>query len=121
MFKDQLLQQTKQIVLDVFHLIPKIPKNEIGRPIINQVVRSASSVGANYRAACRAKSTSDFISKLKIVEEELDEIIYWLELFVESGLVSSALVNDLKFRASKCLGIIVASIKTSKQRLSPHK
>ncbi len=79
-----------------------------------QLLRSATSVGANYRAACRARSAAEFQAKLGIVEEEADESGYWIELFVESGLVKAALVQSLADEASELTAITIASIKTSR-------
>ncbi|OIP04465.1 MAG: four helix bundle protein, partial [Bacteroidetes bacterium CG2_30_32_10] len=84
--------------------------------IAKQIVRSSTSVGANYRAACRAKSTPDFINKLKIVEEEADETYYWLEILEESGLINTARVGLLKKEVNEILSIVVASIKTMRAK-----
>jgi four helix bundle protein len=79
-------------------------------------MRSATSVGANYRAACRAKSPADFIAKMGIVEEEADESIYWLELLIESGLTTAAAVERLMSEGSQLVTITVSSIKTARTR-----
>ena len=84
-------------------------------------VRSSTSIGANYRAACRAKSTADFINKLKIVEEETDETLYWLEIIGESGLLNSDKVSLLKKEANEILSIVVSSIKTMKSKIVNQK
>ena len=85
---------------------------------MNQLIRSSSSVGANYRAANRAKSDKDFINKLKIVEEETDESMYWLELFIEISEVNHKEINRLILEANELLAITVASIKTTRKRIS---
>jgi four helix bundle protein len=85
--------------------------------ISRQLLRSATSIGANYRAACRGKSTADVISKLSIVEEEADESVYWLELLVESNIVPESQVTDLLKEANEIVAMIVASIKTLRARL----
>jgi four helix bundle protein len=72
-------------------------------------------VGANYRAACRAKSKPDFISKLGTVEEEADETIYWMELLIDTGIVKPARIADLMDEANQILSIVIASIKTAKR------
>ena len=95
------------------------PNSKAAYTIGKQLLRSGTSVGANYRSACRAKSTPDFVSKLSIVEEEADESIYWMELLVESGLIEEALLADLTDEANQILAIIVSSIKTIKQRRNP--
>ncbi len=81
--KNQLIDRTKRFALDSWHFCFKVPKSREYNAFVNQLIRSSSSVGANYRASQRAKSTADFINKLKIVEDEVDESIYWLELFEE--------------------------------------
>jgi four helix bundle protein len=85
--------------------------------IAKQLIRSSTSIGANYRAACRAKSALDFINKLKIVEEETDETLYWLELLEESSLVQKDKISDLLEETNEILSIIVASINTAKNNL----
>ena len=84
--------------------------------IAKQLIRSGTSVGANYRAAARAKSTADFIAKLGIVEEECDECVYWMEFLIESGLVEEGLLKELMDEAHQLLAITVASIKTARAR-----
>jgi four helix bundle protein len=83
-----------------------------------QLLRSATSVGANYRAACRGRSTSDVLAKLGIVEEEADESIYWLELLVDSHLMPSADTDRLRKEADELVAMTVASIKTLRKRLT---
>ena len=78
--------KTKRLGLHVIRFVEILPQNYTSRVIVNQILRCALSVGANYRAVCRAKSDKDFINKMKIVEEECDETIYWLEIIEESGL-----------------------------------
>ena len=80
--KEQLKLRTKKIGLETIKLIDELPNNTSSWAISKQIVRSATSIGANYRAACRAKSSADFINKLKIVEEETDETIFWFHLFL---------------------------------------
>lgn len=81
--KNELIERTKRYGIDCWHFCFKVPKSREYNAIVNQLIRSSSSVGANYRASQRAKSSADFINKLKIVEEEVDESIYWLEFFEE--------------------------------------
>lgn len=81
--KNELIERTKRFGIDCWHLCFKIPKSREYNAFVNQLIRSSSSVGANYRASQRAKSTADFINKLKIVEEEVDESVYWLEISEE--------------------------------------
>ena len=79
-----------------------------------QLLRSGTSVGANYRAACRGRSTAEFIAKMGIVEEEADESVYWMELLVEGKLVRAELLDELIHEANELVAIVVASIKTAK-------
>ncbi len=112
-------RRTKRFALRVMNLVEGLPATNAGRVIGRQLLRSATSVGANYRAACRAKSTADFIAKLAIVEEEADESMYWMELLIESGLVKEILLTDLLDECNQIVAIVVSSIKTSKQRRDP--
>ena len=110
-----LMDRTKRFGLQVIKLVGSMPAGRVGRVISDQVLRSGTSVGANYRAACRARSIAEFISKLGIVEEELDETLYWLEVTVEAGLLLAAHVRDLFREADELLGIVVASIRTARR------
>jgi four helix bundle protein len=94
-----------------------LPKSRAAEVIGRQLLRSATSVGANYRAACRGKSTADVIAKLAIVEEEADETFYWMELLVESGLVPAARIEELMHETNELIAMTVASIKTLRKRL----
>jgi len=97
-------------------MINELPVNRPSDVLSKQLLRSGTSVGANYRAACRARSLADFISKMKIVEEECDETIYWIELLVESGQIESRSVANLTENAEEILSMVVASIKTCRNR-----
>jgi four helix bundle protein len=108
--------RTKNLGLRVIKLVEGLPKNLTADVISRQLLRSATSIGANYRAACRGKSTADVMAKLAIVEEEADEAIYWLELLIESGLVAAAQVTELIKEANEILAMTVASIKTLRAR-----
>lgn len=110
--KEQIKIRTKTIGLEIIQLVESMPVKLSSRIIAGQIVRCSTSVGANYRAACRAKSTADMINKLKIVEEETDETIYWLEIMEESGLVQSNQLFSLKRELGEILAIVVSSIKT---------
>jgi len=114
--QELIKKRTKQIGLEVIQLIDELPNKPSAWAIAKQIVRSSTSVGANYRAACRAKSTPDFINKLKIVEEEADETYYWLEILEESGLINTARVELLKKEVNEILSIVVASIKTMRAK-----
>ncbi|MCB6974619.1 MULTISPECIES: four helix bundle protein [Butyricimonas] len=109
--------KTKKLGLGVIRFVEVLPQNNASRVIINQILRCALSVGANYRAVCRAKSDKDFIHKMKIVEEECDETIYWLEIIEESGLAKVEPIAPLRKEAREILAMIVASIDTVSKNL----
>ena len=108
--------RTKQFALRVLKLAEALPNSRSGNAIANQVVRSATSVAANYRALCRAKSRADFINKTSIVEEEADESSFWLELIVDAGLMTAAQLQPLTKEAGEITAILVASRKTAAAR-----
>ena len=116
MDQDVLKKRTKQFALRVIHLTESLPAGKTADVIGRQLLRSGTSVAANYRAACRAKSPADFIAKMGIVEEEADESIYWMELLVESDIVKESLLQPLMQEANELLAITVASINTAKKR-----
>ncbi len=105
-------QRTKKFGLDVIRLVESLSKTRTSEIIGKQLLRSATSIGANYRAACRAKPTPDMINKLKVVEEEADESIYWLELLNESGIVPVQSTASFSKEADELLAMPVASLKT---------
>src|SRR6266704_6832741 len=109
-----LKKRRKTFALRILKLVYALPKTTTGRALASQIVRSGTSVAANYRAACRAKSTSDFIAKMGIVEEEADEILFWLELLEENKLVPAAKLIAIKQEADELIAITVASIKTAR-------
>lgn len=113
--KNELLERTKRSALDCWGFCFKVPKSREYSAFVNQLIRSSSSVGANYRASQRAKSTANFINKLKIVEEEADESVsvYWLEIFLEILPKYSVEIEKLKKVGSELLAITVASINTA--------
>ena len=113
--------KTKRLGLHVIRFVEILPQNYTSRVIVNQILRCALSAGANYRAVCRAKSDKDFINKMKIVEEECDETIYWLEIIEESGLAKIEVVTPLKREAKEILAMIVASINTMSKNLKSKK
>src|SRR6266481_691600 len=108
----EMKQRTKVFALRVIKLTSSLSKDFVGRRLGDQLLRSGTSVAANYRAACRARSKADFASKLGIVEEEADESAFWLELLVESGLVPPRRLEKLLGEANQLTAIIVASRKT---------
>lgn len=113
MDKDKLKKRTKHFGLDVIKATNLLPKNSLGLVVGKQLIRSATSVGANYRAVCRARSRADFIAKLGIVEEEIDESAYWLELIVESKLLDVEAITPLLKEADELTAIVVSSKKTA--------
>ena len=113
---DELKKRTKEFALRVIKLAGALPNSTIGRVIKGQLLRCGTSVGANYRAAKRAKSTADFINKMGTVEEEADESMYWMELIVEADLMSEKRISDLYNEADEILAMVVSSIKTARKR-----
>jgi four helix bundle protein len=116
MNETEMKQRTKQFALRVLKLADALPKTRSGNAIGGQIVRSGTSVAANYRALCRAKSRADFINKTSIVEEEADESCFWLELPVDAGLLGSRQVQPLLQEANEITAILVASRKTAAGR-----
>ena len=104
--------RTKKFVLDNIIFFKSLPKTEEAKIIGRQLVRSSTSVGANYRAACRARSKAEFHSKLSIVVEEADESAFWMEILIESGIVSKQELELLLDEAYQILKITSASRKT---------
>ena len=102
--------------LRVIRMTESLPRSRAADVVSRQLIRCATSVGANYRAACRAKSRVDFIAKLKIVEEECDESLYWMEMLVRSGLIAEDGVSSLIQEANEILSMVVTSIKTARSR-----
>ena len=115
-----LKRRTKAFALRILKLVDALPKTTAGRALASQIVRSGTSVAANYRAACRARSTADFIAKMGIVEEEADETLFWLELLEESELVTAAKLTAIKEEANELIAITVASIKTARRNRVPN-
>ena len=114
MDSEMFKSRTKSFALRLIRLVDALSKSQTGAVIGKQLLRSGTSVGANYRAACRARSRADFIAKMGIVEEECDESIYWIELLVGSGHVKKSLVDDLLREANELQAMIVASCKTAR-------
>src|SRR5947208_5137013 len=115
MSEHDLKTRTKAFALRILKLVDALPKTTAGRAFASQIVRSGTSVAANYRSACRAKSTADFIAKMSIVEEEADETLFWLELLDESKLVPAVKLTAIKQEANELIAITVASIKTARR------
>ena len=107
--------RTKDFALQTIQFLESLPKDRTVDVISRQLLRSSTSVGANYRAATRAKSRPDFISKMGTVEEEVDECIYWFELLEESKKINNGKLNLLKREATELLAITISSIKTARR------
>lgn len=105
-------QRTKRLALDVIRFVDALPRSRSADVLTGQLLRSATSVAANYRAACRAKSVADMIAKLSIVEEEADESGLWMELLEESGKTKAGQLAGFRREAEEILAMTVASIKT---------
>ena len=118
MTTDELKKRLKVFALRIIKLSESLPNTKAGQTLGNQIIRSGTSPGANYRSACLGKSEKDFLNKLKMVEDELDETLYWLELIIESGMMKEELLKDLMHENHELLKIIVSSITTTKKKLN---
>jgi four helix bundle protein len=116
MKKEEMLLRTKKYAIENAKLVLSIPINIVNRNYADQLNRSASSTGANYRAACRAKSKADFLNKLKIVEEELDETLFFMELLVELNAELREKIVPIYKEGNELLSIIVAAINTLRSK-----
>ena len=114
MSTEDFRKRTFQFGIRVIRLVQALPKSDVGRVIGNQLLRSGTAVGANYRAAVRARSRAEFIAKMGIVEEECDESLYWLEMVAELQMLPSGRLSDLKGEGIEFLSIVVASIRTAR-------
>ncbi|MCX5674374.1 MAG: four helix bundle protein [Planctomycetota bacterium] len=112
---EDLKKRTKDFALRTMRAVLALPRNRAAEVVARQLLRAATSVGANYRAACRARSQAEFISKMHIVQEEADETLYWLELTAESGLMKKERLEKLMKEASELVAITVASINTARR------
>lgn len=128
MDKNEFKKRTKHLAVNTGLLCLKLPFNTINKQYISQVVRSSASGGANYRAACRAKSKADFVNKLRIVEEELDESMYFYELLAEFNNEFKAELRVLYKEANELLAVTISSINTTlknmeieKNKLTPNR
>lgn len=111
---EEMKARTRAFALRIIRVAESLPETPTAKVIRNQMLRCGSSVGANYRAACRAKSKADFVSKMGIVEEEADETIYWMELLIDADIVKRPRIAELLDEADQILSIVVSSIKTAK-------
>ncbi|HEX8877249.1 MAG TPA: four helix bundle protein [Phycisphaerales bacterium] len=112
---DEMKTRTRTFALRVIKLVDSLPTGRVSDVLGKQLLRSATSIGANYRAARRARSRAEFISKLGIVEEEADESSYWLELLADSGRVKASRLTELRDECEELLAIVVATIRSAKK------
>jgi four helix bundle protein len=113
MTERELLERTKQFALRIFKLVGALPQTIQGRAVASQLIRSGTSVAANYRAACRARSKPKFVAKLGVVEEEADESAFWLKLIIETHLLTAAKVRPLLIEAGEIVAMMASSKKTA--------
>jgi four helix bundle protein len=111
--KAELLVRTKSFSLRILRLVDHLPRTMSGRALGSQLVRCGTSIGANYRAACRSRSRAEFAAKLGIVAEEADETVYWLELLRDADLLSEAKLSELLREANELTAIFTAGRRTS--------
>ncbi len=116
MNSEELKERTKIFGLRVIKLYEEISKTRKGEILGNQLLRAATSVGANYRAACRSKSNADFIYKIQVVEEEADESAFWLEMISESNIIKRNRLDALLQEANELTAIFTSSSKTAKKK-----
>ncbi len=114
---DALRKRTKAFAIRIVKLSQALEKTNTGRTLGRQVLRSGTSVAANYRSACRARSRAEFVSRMAVVVEEADETVFWLELLVEAGLVPRKRLEALIKEANELLALSAASHRTAKQKL----
>jgi four helix bundle protein len=117
MSTDDFRRRTFRFGIRVVRLVQTLFKADVARVIGNQLLRSGTAVGANYRAAARARSRADFIAKMGIVEEECDETLYWIDMLIELELVSGTSCKELRAEANEILAIVVASIRTARRNI----
>jgi len=117
MTPDEMKTRTRTFALRILRLVASLPRNRTGDVIGRQLLRAGTSVGANYRAACRSRTDKDFLARMGIVEEEADEVLYWLELLAEADIVKGERLADLQAEGNEILAMVVASIRTVKRRI----
>jgi four helix bundle protein len=116
MDKEELKNRTKSFAIRILKLGNSLPNDISGRIIANQIIRSGTSVAANYRASCRSRSNAEFISKLGVVLEECDETRFWLEMIMETNMIEASKIKDLYEEADELNAIFYSSIKTAKRK-----
>ncbi|HEY3344137.1 MAG TPA: four helix bundle protein [Anaerolineaceae bacterium] len=118
MTPEELKRRTKQFGLRVIKVVDGLPHQRAADMIAKQLLRSGTSVGANYRSACRGKSIPDWIAKVSISIEEADESLYWMEMLVEANLLPKEKLTDLMQEANEIISILTASVKTARNNLN---
>ena len=113
---DELKARSKRFAIAIVRLFRELPRTEEARILGRQLLRSGTSVAANYRAACRARSRAEFIAKLGVVVEEIDETVFWIEMLAESGTFPQARLKHIETEANELLAIFAASRNTAKNR-----
>ncbi len=116
MNKQELADRTKRFALRVVRLVESLPQSRTAEVIGRQLLRSGTSVGANYRSVCRSRTTADFVSRMSIVEEEADESAYWMELLIEAKSVKAEKIEALLSEAYELVAISAASVITARKR-----
>ncbi len=114
MDREELKRRTKAFAIRIIRFVGTLPANTIARTLGQQLLRAGTSVGANYRSACRARSRAEFISRIGVVEEEADETLYWLEIITEAGIVKSDGVSQLMAEADELVAIFTATGQSTK-------
>jgi four helix bundle protein len=109
-------ERTKRFAIRIIQFVELMPRSEVGDVLYRQLLRAGTSVGANYRSACRARSRAEFIAKMGVVEEECDESIYWMELLIGTGRVKPSTIGGLLKESDEILSLVVASLKTARSR-----
>ena len=115
---NQLKNRTKNYSITILDLVEKLPNTISGRAVSNQIVRSGTSVGGNYRAVCRARSDREFIAKRSIVIEESDETLFWLEIILEKQWINKSEIDIIWKEGNELTAIFVSSMKTIKDRVN---
>jgi four helix bundle protein len=121
MTREELKKRTKEFALRAIKLVDSLPKKPSGEVLGKQLLRSATSVGANYRSACRGRSEAEFVAKLGVVIEEADESEYWMELISDGGLMKPARVQPLRKEASELVAIFTAAVRTTRSKKAAAK
>jgi four helix bundle protein len=113
---DEFKKRTKRFALEIIRVVESLPKTATAYTIGGQLLRCGTSVGSNYRSACRARSRRDFVNKMGIVEEESDECLYWMELLIEAAIVKVEFLCDVMAEGREILSMVVRSIRTARSR-----